>query len=290
MQLLFAAQATEKNIHLELQVDPALPDHLLCDPARLSQILINLLGNALKFTKAGTVSCDALATSNSRAFRLVVKDTGMGMDQATVAKIFQEFERAESSEALAIEGSGLGLAIVERVVKLMQGTIEVHSELHNGSQFIIELPLEPVAKSRGPGQSVETKFEPGFHVLVVDDNDVNRRIACAHLKRLGIQSSIACDGAQAVAAVLAEHYDLVIMDCQMPTLDGFAATELLRGAPGWSNQVPILALTATVVGDVQTRCLAAGMNALLTKPLARADLAVALRQWLPVAPGLRAIG
>lgn len=288
LRRLFEPQLRGRQIELALVVEPDVPALLRADAVRLNQVLYNVLGNAVKFTETGSITCSASASSDMKVLELSVHDTGEGMDSETLSRVFAAFERADVSRTRAVEGTGLGLAIVQRIVALMGGEVSAESTPGVGSRFTVQLPLQPV-RDRGVNAASEkpatvfSKTRPAHtgHVLVVDDNATNRAIAEAHLRKLGLDVTQANDGQAALAAAQAQEFELILMDCQMPVMDGFAATQSLRQNNDWRATVPVLALTAAVVGDARAQCLDVGMNDLLAKPLRRVDLTEALDRWLP---------
>ncbi len=265
------------------------------DPTRLRQVVTNLLGNALKFTSAGTVTLRARPARRDDDDRpwihLSVQDTGIGMTPEQMAQLFQRFSQADSSTTRRFGGSGLGLVICKHLVELMGGSIHAESAPGQGSTFWCELPLAPAlhaaAVPAAPGGSAEAASGfPGprpAHVLVVEDNAVNCLVVQAMLERMGMTVTLAQDGEQAVAAVRDQPVDVVLMDCQMPVMDGYEATRRIRSSGHARAQVPIIALTANALAEDRQRCDAAGMNDYLAKPVTGEALAGLLR--LHLGPG-----
>ncbi len=268
---LFRERMRIAGVALSLSV-PATRPWCEGDPLRLRQIVLNLVGNAVKFTAAGSISV-VLELTDGR-WRLCVTDTGVGMNAEVQARLFQPFTQAEASTSRRFGGSGLGLSIVKRLIDLMGGTITVTSEPGGGSCFTVELPL-PVLPARlaTPVDGTPSAANLGLRVLVVDDNRVNRTIAKAMLDRLGCATDLAEDGASAIALATGTAYDLILMDCQMPEIDGLEATRRLRAA---GNRTPVIALTANAGEDDRHACTAAGMDGFLTKPLRQDTLRQAL--------------
>jgi signal transduction histidine kinase len=266
------------------------------DPTRLRQVVTNLLGNALKFTSAGTVTLRARPAArrddDERPWlHVAVQDTGIGMTPDQMGQLFQRFSQADSSTTRRFGGSGLGLVICKHLVELMGGSIHAESSPGQGSTFWCELPLAPAlgaaAVAQGPGASTETAPRPRgprpAHVLVVEDNAVNCLVVQAMLERMGMTVTLAHDGEQAVAAVRAQAVDVVLMDCQMPVMDGYEATRRIRSSGHERAQVPIIALTANALAEDRQRCDAAGMNDYLAKPVTGEALVAVLR--LHLGPG-----
>ncbi len=285
---LLAAPASAKRNHIRAAIDDAAPDHVVGDPLRLRQVLLNLLGNAVKFTANGsidleveTVACDA----RSATLRFAVIDTGIGMSPEVKAKLFQKFSQGDSSTTRRYGGSGLGLAISQRLVKGMGGTIEVESVEGQGSTFAftltLPLPTEPPlapAPVRVPGNSPPPRLP---RVLVAEDDRTNLAVVQRLLHFLQIQNTACGNGAQAVSLVLNESWDLILMDVHMPELDGIEATRRIRANPT-TAELPIIALTASASPEEHRTFLEAGFSAVLTKPITRERLAECLAEWLPV--------
>lgn len=263
------------------------------DPTRIRQVVTNLLGNALKFGEGGTIkftgSCiDSPARDPRRWIRIQVEDSGIGMSAAQVASLFQRFSQADASTTRRFGGSGLGLAICKHLVELMDGKIHVESESGIGSRFWFDLPLLPsieagaIAESLGQRPVPKRNDEAGplgdAHILVAEDNEVNQLVIVSMLERLGVKVSVANDGIEAVNAVQSESFDLVLMDCQMPKMDGFEATEKIRASASTQLGLPIIALTANVRLEDRQKCIAAGMDDFLAKPVAFSALVSMIEQ------------
>jgi signal transduction histidine kinase/ActR/RegA family two-component response regulator len=264
--------AAAKGLGLRVEVSPAA-GWVSADPVRLRQILLNLLGNAVKFTAAGEVAL-RIRPGVGGLTRFEVSDTGPGMTEAERASLFQEFLRLAG--AGQTEGSGLGLAITARLVGLMQGTIACESAPGQGSLFRVELPLPPVAPGEaGPVPAPPRLGEP-LRLLLADDVLVNREVARALLNAAGHEVELVADGAAAVTAALARDWDAVLLDVHMPVMDGLAAARHIRAASGPRGRVPILAVTASANQAEVEECLAAGMDAHVEKPLRIAELQGAL--------------
>jgi CheY-like chemotaxis protein len=253
---------------LTASVDDAVPLWLLGDPVRLRQVLTNLVSNAIKFTQRGRV--EICARTDGEKLLIAVHDSGVGMSPATCAGLFQPFTQADASISRRFGGTGLGLAIVYRIVSTMGGQISASSREGEGSSFQVALPLRPTAPPPLPVVPVVSGPSRRLTVLLAEDNPVNQMVATGMLEQLGHRVLHAEDGAQALELIALQPVDLVLMDCQMPVLDGFAATQKLRSGP--FRTIPVVALTAASLPEVTSRCLAAGMDEVLVKPLARADL------------------
>ncbi|MCB1997867.1 MAG: response regulator, partial [Rhodoferax sp.] len=276
-------QAQGTVVVTEIALD-ALPP-VSGDPTRLRQVVTNLLGNALKFTPAGTVTLRAgLAAppeGDTRPWlRVEVQDTGIGMTAEHLGALFQRFSQADSSTTRRFGGSGLGLAICKHLVELMGGHIGADSTPGQGSRFWFQVPLWP-AIGTGPAALAATPAAPRpAQVLVVEDNAVNRLVVQAMLERLGMTVTLAPDGGQALGILATQAIELVLMDCQMPVMDGYEATRRIRAAGHGRAQVPVVALTAHALAEDRQRCEAAGMNDYLSKPVTGEALAEVLVRYL----------
>jgi signal transduction histidine kinase/CheY-like chemotaxis protein/ligand-binding sensor domain-containing protein len=283
---LFGPKAAAKNVHLAFSAGPGVPAYLLSDPQRLRQILLNLLGNAVKFTDQGEVRLRITADPEAGQITFHVEDTGAGIPAETIPALFEPFVQADSSTTRRYGGSGLGLSIVHRFVDAMGGTIAVDSEVGRGSTFRIHLPLEPALGPELP--IVDSPADPhpasglvgeGLTVLLVEDNPVNQMIAQKMLVRCGSRVLVANDGNHALTILRARRVDLVLMDCQMPGLDGYQASRAIRSWGGEFAQLPIIAITASAMEDERRRCEEAGMNDFLSKPLMLKALESVLSRW-----------
>jgi len=296
---LFQRSAEVKGLTLNLSVDPVVPSWCHVDAGRLRQVLANLLGNAIKFTNAGQVQLRVthLASADSRAqLRFEVSDTGIGIPTAQQNQIFDEFNQGDISTARRHGGTGLGLAIAQRLVKLMGGDMQVHSQVGQGSTFGFTLELETahnptVASSALPHQIMPSNasalpaLDGPRRVLVVEDHPVNQILARTALQRLGCEVDMASGGKEGVAAATSVAYDLVLMDCQMPDVDGYEATRQIRawesrqGASALRSRMPIVALTAHAMPGDREKCQASGMDDYLSKPFSGQDLLEVLQRW-----------
>jgi PAS domain S-box-containing protein len=274
---LLSAGLGDKPVDLRVELDPALPDALVGDALRLRQVLVNLGGNAVKFTDAGEVVLRlAVVERRGDAVQLdvSVRDSGIGMEPQALERIFQDFGQADASTARRYGGTGLGLAISRHLVQLMGGELQVRSTPGQGSVFSFRLSL-PVAEAPAPAEPVAAAVAapahvprlPGLRVLVVEDNEFNREVALELLRLEGAQVTLAHDGREGVAAVQAapDGFDAVLMDLQMPVMDGLTATAALRALPGGAR-LPIVAMTANAMEGDRQACLAAGMSEHISKP------------------------
>ncbi|MCS6944898.1 MAG: PAS domain S-box protein [Sutterellaceae bacterium] len=285
---LFAPSAHAKGLQLQRVIDEAVPAQVRGDPLRLRQILTNLLGNAIKFTERGEITVQVAAPSPGW-LRFAVRDTGIGVPPERLPQLFSPFTQVDQSMARRYGGSGLGLAISKQLVELMGGSIAVDSQPGAGSVFSVDLPLPPATALALPS-CTEPQATPGDDtaptvdamVLVVEDNAVNRELAVAMLQQLGCRVQVAEDGHAALDALAQRQFDLVLMDCQMPGMDGFEALRRLRAHRGGATppSVPVVALTANALAGDAERCHAAGFDDYLAKPFRLGQLAAVLRRHL----------
>ncbi|UYL09926.1 ATP-binding protein [Bdellovibrio sp. SKB1291214] len=277
-----------KNLEIKTEIDPAVPEFLTGDPLRLRQVLLNLINNAIKFSEHGLIKVRITPkgpdANGSLHLLFEIIDQGIGFDAETKNKLFQSFSQGDGSMTRKYGGTGLGLAISKQIVEMMKGTIDVDSVKGIGSRFYFDvnlgLPhtdaeiqrisnLKPVAPLQG-------------HVLIAEDNLVNQKVVSEMLSTMGCTSHVVENGNAAIAALLTDHYDLILMDAQMPVMDGYEATRLIRkGQAGEDNKtIPILATTANAIkGDIEL-CLEAGMNDYISKPISYNDLAFKIGKWM----------
>ncbi len=275
---------TKKNrLTITSKITPDFPAGVCADPSRLRQVLINLIGNAVKFTDEGSVTlyCERKENENILKFRIV--DTGIGIDQTTQEKLFGDFVQADASISRRYEGTGLGLSICKRLVELMRGEIGIESLPGEGSTFWFTLPYDVVpegVKIIDQQALKNRKFQSARHLslLVAEDNDINQTIIKAILDRMGHNCTFANNGAEAVEAVKAGDFDLILMDVRMPELSGPDATKQIRSLSGFKGQIPIIALTADVMAENQKSYFDAGMNDCVGKPINQEELAVAMNK------------
>jgi PAS domain S-box-containing protein len=268
---LFTLQAAAKSIALHFEAASDVPDHVVTDPDRLRQILLNLVGNAVKFTDRGSVSLHLDYEPLAGVLSVEVIDTGPGIAAAQCQKLFQRFSQVDGSSTRSKGGTGLGLAISHGLAVVMGGGIAVRSRVGHGSTFRLELPAQTVvAPPVTEAGASATDMLAGLRVLVVDDNANNRELARAILEIAGVEVSEACDGAEAVRIAQGRPFDLILMDLRMPVMDGRSALAAIRGAPGPNRDMPILAFSADGGGDLQ------GFQGWVGKPILAATLLAAI--------------
>ncbi len=270
-----AAQARGNT--LALRVDESMPRALRSDPGRIRQVLLNLVSNAVKFTSHGAIDVElTLEGADTKWLRVSVRDTGIGIAPEKLATVFDAFTQADASTTRRFGGTGLGLAISRRLATILGGTLTVESTLGRGATFTLRVPVEPAQVSDAERADSPSLEEPpaSARVLVAEDNAVNQKVITLMLKRLGHRVDAVANGAEALEALSRAPYDLVLMDVQMPEMDGLEATRQLRAR---GELVRIVALTANVSGDDRARCTEAGMDGFLSKPVREAALAAVMR-------------
>jgi signal transduction histidine kinase/CheY-like chemotaxis protein/HPt (histidine-containing phosphotransfer) domain-containing protein len=294
---LFAQRAHEKGLAMSHLVSPDVPQDLVGDPDRIKQVLVNLIGNAVKFTDYGEVRLEAKLTGTREQlyFQVDVHDTGCGIADDAKADLFQAFTQVDGSFARQHGGTGLGLAIAKRLAQLMGGDVWLQSELGHGTQFSFNVEVLR-AKSR-PSTIYPTNDTSALDasprlrtqrpLLVVDDNEINRFVAVEHLTKMGYRAVTVTGGEEAVRAVFSGEYAAVLMDCQMPGMDGYSATREIRlREQGTERHIPIIAVTAHALDGEKSNVLAAGMDDYIAKPFTPALLERTLQRWIGV-PSLR---
>ncbi len=282
LQRSLAPQVQEKNIRLETHFDEALPTMLLGDPVRISQIVLNLISNAIKFTAAGSVSVSFKLQEileGQATLRCAVRDTGIGIAAADLDRIFDNFSQANISTTRQYGGTGLGLAITKRLLELYGSRIRVESVVGKGSTFSFSLTL-PIAQELPNVPEKEYSLE-NISILLVEDNEINVFIARKFLERWKVKLDVAINGQAAVDKVQENDYSLVLMDLQMPVKDGYEAAQRIRQLPDTQKQaVPIIALTASALAEERQKVLDAGMNDYVTKPISPQRLGDKIAQQL----------
>ena len=282
----FTHSAQQRSLVLDLSTPPGFDDlHVEGDPTRIRQILVNLIGNALKFTDQGSVTIEPQWQALDHDllwFTCSVRDSGIGIPAQSLELMFNAFQQADNSISRRYGGTGLGLPIARTLAERMGGTLRARSEEGQGSVFTLEIPLAlyqqnlPVPATRVPSGNAHGE---GRNVLLVEDNPVNRTVVEAMLRSLGFTVSVATDGAQAIRSAESLIFDAILMDCRLPLVDGYEATRQIRQLPGCA-ELPIIALTANALQGDREACLAAGMNDYLAKPFKRVDLQQILQRWV----------
>ena len=280
-------QAYSKGLELRVEIDAVVPERVRGDGRRLHQVLLNLVANAIKFTPSGSVVVRVAASG----FRVCVDvvDTGIGIDPQSLEQMFEPFVQADVSTTRLYGGSGLGLAIARDLVELMGGTISARSEPGAGSTFSFEVELAPADASDAAADSAPPTPEHAAAswsvpplVLIAEDSQINQIVAARALERCGCRVDVVGDGARALKSLERSRYDLVLMDCQMPGMDGYEATTELRRREGAQRRTPVVAMTAQAMDGDRRRCLAAGMDDYITKPMRSRELMALLTRWIPV--------
>lgn len=291
---LLRERAHAKGLKLIVDLDFDLPAGLRGDAARLRQILVNLLGNAVKFTELGEVrlTCHVSMQRYRKVWlRYEVTDTGPGIAAETLAHLFQPFSQADVSTTRQYGGSGLGLSISRRLAELMGGQLDVTTTLGQGSTFWLEIPFDTLRQGEQLRSAAQTfaeiplpqETEARGRVLLAEDNSVNQLVASEALRRLGYHVDIVGNGSEAVEAVKHSDYDLLFLDCHMPVMDGFEACRAIRRHEAAGQRLPIIAMTASALKGDREKCLEAGMDDYLPKPVRLNDLRMTIERWLPPA-------
>ncbi len=282
----FQLAAQQKHLQLIYTPDPSLAEtHVLIDPARLRQIIVNLIGNAIKFTFAGSVQTIARCTwsdAQNVHIEIAVIDTGIGIAEEKQALIFQPFRQADGSTLRRFGGSGLGLAIVQKLCELMSGAIKLNSAPGRGSTFRVEFNTAARRVACTEQQPLRATALPPAHVLIVEDNAINQMVVANMLESFGLQVKTAGNGIEALDMLEKYPFDLILMDCQMPEMDGYQCTQRIRrDERAQLASIPIVALTANAMLEDREQCLAAGMSDYLSKPVTMQILRDKLQRWLP---------
>jgi signal transduction histidine kinase/ActR/RegA family two-component response regulator len=302
---LLGERAASKGLGLVAKWTPGTPSAVVGDGGRVRQVLVNLVGNAVKFTERGGVTLtvsSAPRDGDTALVTIVVEDTGIGIPPEKIAPIFERFTQADASTTRRYGGTGLGLAISRQLAGLMGGTLTVESVAGHGSTFTFTLPLGVVATPagrpapgdgprRGDGRETREAGHPmrvgrgaPLRVLVAEDNAVNQRVAARLLEKAGCDVRLAANGLEAIDRARAGVYDLILMDCQMPVMDGYEATATIRAGPSQGARVPIVAMTAHALPGDRERCLAAGMDDYIAKPVKADDLRRLVEKYAALSP------
>lgn len=282
---MFEGACEKKGIAIVSHADEYLPPHITGDPVRIKQVLVNILGNAVKFTEKGAVSLHSRSETSSDGHPLIcfsITDTGVGIPEAQLSTLFRPFHQLDNSFTRKFDGTGLGLAIVKKLTDMMNGTIEVKSKEGAGSTFIVKIPYKaaegPAAEAAAslqtaPSSSASPSIHPDSRILVVEDNKTNQMLVKMMLQKLGITADLADNGLIALECMEGTSYDLVLMDIHMPQMDGYEAVKAIRNREIHSGlHVPVIALTANAMSGDREKCLDAGMDDFLPKPIRPVDL------------------
>jgi len=289
-------RAHEKGLALRSSADPKVPTRLRGDPGRLRQILTNLVDNAIKFTEAGEIVIRISLVSKSGSevmLRFAVCDTGIGIPPDKIGLLFDKFSQVDASTTRQYGGTGLGLAISKQLTELMGGDIGVTSEVGKGSEFWFTVRLQcqsetpmPLTDPTGhvPSGLLDLFATRQVRILLAEDHIINQKVALSLLRKLGLQADVVANGLEVIQALEKRPYDLVLMDVQMPKMDGFAATRVIRdfGSTVLNHDVAVIAMTAHVMQGDEAKCLESGMNDYLTKPVSLQSVAEILLKWLPL--------
>jgi len=287
LELMFRPMAEKKNLQFSINTAPGTHTYYKGDRLRIRQIMTNLLSNAIKFTSYGAVTVNVSAQHDpAECLRLEVSDTGMGIPQQDLDKLFLPFFQSSNSDALMLSGTGLGLTISNSLAERMHGRISVASELGKGSRFTLEIPLYPATTTDEAtphfSERAQASLLEGLHILVAEDNPINTQLIKAYLK--GVTQNLLCvtDGQQAYEATLArpDGFDLILMDCNMPVMDGFESSRAIRASEKGQRRTTIIAVTAGAMEGDKAECLAAGMDDVLAKPFSKNDLLDIMQLWV----------
>ncbi|MDO6680736.1 ATP-binding protein [Oceanobacter sp. 5_MG-2023] len=285
LKRLFDEPVKRKGLTFIYYYDGDIPQYWNGDPKRIRQIITNLISNAIKFTDYGQIEVQVTGKQTEGALydiRIAVTDTGIGISQSKKEQVFSAFRQADSSTSRRYGGTGLGLTICRHLASAMNGDVELESSPGVGSTFSLQLPLQaakPPAVTKRP--SLQQSPALSGRILLAEDNEVNQRVASRMLEKLGLECVVVSDGRQALQALKQDAFDLILMDINMPVLDGIQATRHIRQLSGDESQIPILALTANAMMEDRQRCLSAGMNGFVSKPIRMATLRAALVELLP---------
>ena len=280
----------EKNLDLAFDIPITVSDYVASDAGRIRQMLLNLVSNAIKFTEKGSVTIHVRQTTPPNeegviTLRFEIVDTGCGISPENQASLFKDFSQVESTLNRSHGGTGLGLAITKRLATMLGGEVGLESSIGGGSTFWFAIPATIAAVPNDEAAAIQPASTDAVSpadkaILLVEDNVTNQIVANSYLEKLGYHADLAATGQEAIAKTKARIYDLILMDISMPEMDGMEATRRIRALNGWAAAVPIVALTAHVLPEDRERCLAAGMNDFLSKPIDRAMLAAVMQRWL----------
>lgn len=289
VDIMFRDKARQKGLQFGVHINPDIHDTLSGDAIRLTQVLINLLSNAVKFTEKGSVQLSVSAIKNTAeevVLQFTIKDTGIGIPPEKKAAIFERFQQAEAATTRRFGGSGLGLSIVKQLVQIQNGTIDVESEWGKGAAFTVTLPFTPVYNYEMayalPTSEIDLTVK-SINILIAEDNVMNQQLIRHLMKHWQIDYTLVSNGAEAVEALKQRPYSMVLMDIQMPEMDGYAATLCIRNE--LQLDVPIIAMTAHAMAGEKERCLSYGMNEYISKPIKETELYAMIEQFATENPG-----
>jgi CheY-like chemotaxis protein len=287
---LFTGRASERGIDLQFKLDQHLPVFVYGDPVRLGQIISNLVGNAIKFTERGSVTLTATGLDNQAGKHHVLfhlRDTGIGIPEDKIDTVFEGFLQASADITRKYGGTGLGLSITRQLLRLMGSDITIKSKPGVGTEFSFDLWLSEAASPEQNALPEKSEaLKAGLRVLLVEDNPVNQLVAQNFMASWGIAVTVAEDGRQAMAALEAQRYDLVLMDLHMPVMNGYDAARAIRSKEdAYHREVKIIALTADVSPEIRQTCLEAGINDVLAKPFQPSDLLAMVAKYAPANTG-----
>lgn len=289
VQQMLSPKAEEKNLQLIIKIDEEIPDTVCGDAVRLTQVLVNLVSNSIKFTEEGGVYVRVTPykrTGDSMSLEFVVRDTGIGIPKDKQRFIFERFEQAEAETTRRFGGTGLGLSIVKHLIELQKGTITLNSEEGNGTSILVELPYRitnetvPVVKQTTSTYNPNLMNNNACKILVAEDNIMNQHLIKHLLKTWGFEFDLVFNGIQAVEALKKQNYDMVLMDIQMPEMDGHSATKVIRNE--LKSSVPVIAMTAHAMAGEQEKCINSGMNDYISKPIHEETLYNFIMKYAPV--------
>ncbi|MGB4057178.1 MAG: response regulator [Alphaproteobacteria bacterium] len=292
---LLSPMTSRKGLPLDCTISPTVPDRIIGDPARLQQIMNNLIGNAIKFTDTGCIRLDltnGISKAGAPTLLIRVEDTGIGIPEDKQEAVFNKFTQADVTTARKYGGTGLGLTITRDLIEMMKGTIRLESVEGRGSTFYVEIPIQIETNAKedstmtAEARRSNTSFNLSAHLMVVDDHPINLLFMRKVLKKLGFENVDECaSGQQALDMLSRKKYDLIFMDCQMPEMDGFEASSKIREIEEFSTHTKIIAVTADAMKGARERCIDAGMDDYISKPVDIEKLKAILVEWLPdIAP------
>lgn len=292
---LFSQDVAEKRLHVAWEISSSVPREIVADKARLRQVLLNLVGNAMKFTEEGSIELSVQSCGERQdgkhCLRFAVKDSGIGIPEEKLSELFKSFSQVDCSRTRAHGGTGLGLAICKNIVEMMGGDIDVESRAGEGSTFYFTIRVDTVPASvdatqadtisGGSHRAVPMAGKSASSILVVEDNQINQLVTLKVLEKMGYRADVASNGREALDAAREKHYDLILMDLQMPEMDGFESTAGIRALlNGSSHRTKIVAMTADAQPRIRDRCLKSGMDDYLAKPVQMKDLRRTVDKWL----------